>query len=98
MALTHRLHELDLLTEWGYRHNCVQLSRLGYRSTEPGGIPRESSQLLGKVLAQARQQGETPAVIAEALGIGVDELQAHMFGLTLMPVSSRVPLGPPNPG
>jgi Zn-dependent peptidase ImmA (M78 family)/DNA-binding XRE family transcriptional regulator len=98
MALTHRLQELDLLTEWGYRHNCVQLSRLGYRSSEPGGIPRESSQLLAKVLAQARQQGETPAVIAEALGIAVDELQAHMFGLTLMPVSSRGRPGQPNPG
>jgi Zn-dependent peptidase ImmA (M78 family)/DNA-binding XRE family transcriptional regulator len=97
MALTHRLQELDLLTEWGYRHNCVQLSRLGYRSSEPGGIPRESSQLLAKVLAQARQQGETPSVIAEALGIAVEELQEHMFGLTLMPVSNRGRAGQPNP-
>jgi len=42
MALTHRLHELDLLTEWGYRTACVQLSRLGYRYGEPRGIERES--------------------------------------------------------
>jgi len=91
MALTHRLHELDLLTEWGYRNNCVHLSRLGYRNKEPGGIPRESSQLLAKVLGQARQQGETPAVIARAVGISVDELQAHMFGLTLMPVRRTLP-------
>jgi Zn-dependent peptidase ImmA (M78 family)/lambda repressor-like predicted transcriptional regulator len=89
MALTHRLHELDLLTEWGYRTNCVQLSRLGYRSAEPGGIARESSQLLAKVLAQARQQGETPAHIANAIGIDVGELQAHLFGLALVPVRGR---------
>lgn len=88
MALTHRLHELDLITEWGYRSSCVQLSRLGYRSAEPGGITRESSQLLAKVLAQARAQGETPSVIAQAVGISVDELHTHMFGLTLMQIRS----------
>ena len=88
MALTHRLYELSLLTDWGYRDGCVQLSRLGYRSSEPGGITRESSQLPAKVLAQARQQGETPAAIAEAVGIDVAELHAHMFGLALMPVRS----------
>jgi hypothetical protein len=54
MALTHRLDELSLLTEWGYRTACVNLSRLGYRSGEPVGIPHESSQLLAKVLRVLR--------------------------------------------
>ena len=35
MALAHRLHELGLLTEWGYHTACVQLSRLGYRRPGP---------------------------------------------------------------
>ena len=60
MALAHRLHELDLLTEWGYRTACVQLARLGYRSSEPRGIERESSQLLAKVFRAVRDGGETP--------------------------------------
>jgi len=34
MALTHRLHELDLLTDWGYRTACVDLSRRGYRTSD----------------------------------------------------------------
>jgi len=59
MALTHRVQELGLLTEWGYRTACVQLSRLGYRRSEPKGIPRESSQLLAKVLRSARDEGDT---------------------------------------
>jgi Zn-dependent peptidase ImmA (M78 family)/DNA-binding XRE family transcriptional regulator len=83
MALTHRLHELDLLTEWGYRTACVQLSRLGYRRAEPGGIPRETSQLLAKVFRSVREEGKTPSSIATELGISTEELHSHVFGLAL---------------
>jgi len=89
MALTHRLHELDLLTEWGYRSACVQLSRLGYRRSEPDGIQRESSQLLAKVFRSIRDDGETPARIADAIGISMDEVRAHVFGLTLTAISGE---------
>ena len=103
MALTHRLHELDLLTEWGYRTACVQLSRLGYRRAEPEGIARESSQLLAKVFRAARSDGETAATIAAAIGISASELQAHVFGLTLTPVAggaltAHLPAGPRRSG
>lgn len=50
MAMTHRLHELHLLSDWQYRSVCVTLSDQGYRSTEPGGIIPETSQLLRKVM------------------------------------------------
>jgi Zn-dependent peptidase ImmA (M78 family)/DNA-binding XRE family transcriptional regulator len=86
MALTHRLHELDLLTDWGYRTACVQLGQLGYRRAEPEGIPRESSQLLGKVFRSLRAEGIRPAAIAADIGITADELRAHVFGLTLTAV------------
>ena len=98
MALTHRLHELDLLTEWGYRTACVQLSRLGYRSSEPGGIPRESSQLLDKVFRSIRAEGETPADMATAIGITSEELQAHVFGLTLTAVTGAQNAAQPGRG
>ncbi|SRR6266487_3415503 len=83
MALTHRLYELDLLTDWGYRTICVQLSRLGYRRSEPQGIQRESSQLLSKVFRSVREDGDTPAMIAAAIGIIRHELQDHFSGLTM---------------
>lgn len=86
MALTHRLHELELLTDWGYRAACVQLGRLGYKRAEPAGIPRETSQLLGKVLARLRAEGMTPARIAASLGISPAELRSHVFALTLTAV------------
>jgi Zn-dependent peptidase ImmA (M78 family)/DNA-binding XRE family transcriptional regulator len=86
MALTHRLHELDLLTDWGYRTACVQLGRLGYRRAEPRGIPRESSQLLGKVFGEVRAEGLKPSAIAADIGISGAELHGHVFGMTLTAV------------
>lgn len=82
MALTHRLHELELTTEWGYRDACVQLSRMGYRRGEPhGAIVPETSQVLTKVFKSLREQGIGPADVAAELNISVDELNRHVFGL-----------------
>lgn len=50
MAMTHRLHELDLLSDWQYRSTCITLSERGYRKTELDGIVPETSQLLRKVM------------------------------------------------
>ena len=83
LALTHRLHELSLLTEWGYRTACVNLSRLGYRTAEPGGIPREDSQLLTKVLRALRDDGITPSQVAAEIAISAGELNSHLFGLAV---------------
>jgi Zn-dependent peptidase ImmA (M78 family) len=81
MALTHRLRELNLTTDWEYRQACVQLSRLGYRSKEPGGIIRESSQVLSKVLQAVREDYGSTAKVAQDLNIHPDELGEHIFGL-----------------
>ncbi|HUC56768.1 MAG TPA: XRE family transcriptional regulator [Streptosporangiaceae bacterium] len=94
LALAHRLYELNLLTEWGYRAACVQLAQWGYRRAEPEGIERESSQLLAKVFRSAREHGESMAKVAAAVGISADELRAHVFGLTL----TTVPGGLLDPG
>lgn len=81
MALTHRLHELSQITDWEYRQACIQLSRLGYRRSEPGGISRESSQLLQKVFRFTREDLGTIAHIARELHISMEELSEHVFGL-----------------
>ena len=101
MALTHRLHELDLITEWGHRTACVDLSRRGYRTSEPGGIARETSPLLDTVFRTLRAEGITPADIARDLHITVAELNRHVFGLIPTAVSgatvesARTPPGRP---
>ncbi|MEU3611566.1 XRE family transcriptional regulator [Streptomyces sp. NPDC006872] len=81
MALTYRLHEMNLLTDWAYRTVAKQLSQMGYRRSEPGGINRESSQLLAKAFEALRPQGVTVKEIAEAIDVFPDELNDYVFGL-----------------
>jgi len=95
MALTHRLHELDLLTDWGYRTACVDLSRRGYRTSEPGGITRETSPLLDSVLQAVRADGSAPADIARDLHLTVAELNRHVFGLVPTAIDGGTTLTPP---
>ena len=52
MALTHRLYEIGLSSDWHYRNASIELGRLGYRSGEPQGIQRESSQVFTKVFSR----------------------------------------------
>lgn len=82
MAMVHRANELGLMTEWSYRTTCTQLARMGFRRSEPGGMPRESSQLLTKVMQELRSTGRGVADVATDIGITSDEVHAHMFGLT----------------
>jgi Zn-dependent peptidase ImmA (M78 family) len=95
LALTHRLHELGLLTEWGYRTACVSLSRLGFRRAEPGGIPHETSQLLSKVFRALRDDGVPPRRIARDLAMSVAELNSHVFGLVPTALPGGTPDAPP---
>ena len=83
MALAHRLHELHLVSEWRYRDLCIELSRRGYRRTEPDGVAHEISQALGKVLRALRSSGVSAEDIAADLGWRLEDLHALVFGLTL---------------
>ena len=76
-----RLTIAGLAKQQGYRTACVDLSRRGYRTSEPGGIARETSPLLATVFAALRAEGITPADIARDLHITVAELNRHVFGL-----------------
>ncbi|WP_432112752.1 helix-turn-helix domain-containing protein [Streptomyces sp. S1] len=84
MALTYRMHDLGLLTDWQYRSTCAELSRLGYRSDEPEGMgQRETSQVLTKVFTALRTKGIRPATVAAELGLTGEEMNRLLFGLTL---------------
>ncbi|NUV82752.1 ImmA/IrrE family metallo-endopeptidase [Streptomyces sp. CAI-155] len=88
MALTYRLHDLGLLTDWQYRSTCAELSRLGYRSAEPESMgERETSQVLTKVFAALRTKGVKPSAVAAELGLTSEEMNKLLFGLTLTTVA-----------
>lgn len=85
MAMTHRLHELHLLSDWQHRSTCMTLSEQGYRSTEPGGIIPETSQLLRKVMF-----GSTSKVSVSEAASALDLHQADVrdFIRDLVPVTA----------
>ncbi|MCM9080084.1 XRE family transcriptional regulator [Streptomyces spororaveus] len=84
MALTYRMHDLGLLTDWQYRSACTELSQRGYRKAEPEGMKkRETSQVLTKVFQGLRSTGMKPAAVAAELGLTSDEMNKMLFGLTM---------------
>lgn len=83
-AMAHRLHALERLSDWAYRQDCVHLTQRGYRSGEPGGLPRERSRVFSVMLSTLAQQGSGPTEIADELGLDVGMLHDLLFGQFVM--------------
>lgn len=88
MALTHRLHELGVTSDWAYTSTCRRLSQLGYRSGEPdaSAVARESSRLLQQAFSLLRERGIKQSDVASALHVQVKTLKELLFGLTMTSV------------
>jgi Zn-dependent peptidase ImmA (M78 family) len=85
-ALAHRLHALNLLSDWHYRTICIEIAQRGYKRAEPNSIPRETSQLLQKVFQALRDEGLTKPAIAKQLHLDATELDSLVFGLVMTQV------------
>jgi Zn-dependent peptidase ImmA (M78 family) len=83
---TYRMRKLGMLTEYQYRALFIEISRQGYRQTEPGGISAETSQVLDKVFKALAEEGISKRDVAAELAIMPDDLNQAIFGLTLLPV------------
>ena len=88
-SLICRAHDLSLLSDWQYRSSMIDIGRCGYRTDEPDSMPRETSQVFGKVFKALRQQDVTLGHIAAELGLPSDELSNVVFGLTLTVLEGR---------
>jgi hypothetical protein len=86
LALTYRLHDIGMLSDWHYRTTCIELGQRGYRTDEPQGTIRETSQLLEKVFRLLRKKGVSRADIAAELCIGTDDINDFIFGLAMTAV------------
>ena len=83
MAMTHRLHELHLMSDWQYRSTCITLSERGFRREEPGGITPETSQLLRKVLYGSTARLSFKAA-ADELDLTASEIRSYARDLVPM--------------
>lgn len=82
-ALARRLSDLDLLSEWQYRQFCIAISARGWRTEEPNGAPRETSQIWQKVMHSMRGDGSSLSDVARELHIPTKDLEALVFQLVL---------------
>ncbi len=82
-ALCHRLHAVDMLTDWQYRQLYIEISRNRFRVEEPNPAPRETSLVLPAIFSALHEEGFTRPKIARELAIPEDELECLMFGLTM---------------
>jgi Zn-dependent peptidase ImmA (M78 family)/transcriptional regulator with XRE-family HTH domain len=96
-ALTHRLHQLEVLSDWHYRMLWIEIGDKGYRTNEPEPrVSRETSQILNKVFAALRKEGCTKADMARELHVHPQDLDTLVFGLAMMPLGdvSGIPARP----
>lgn len=92
-ALNYRLHELQLTTDWQYRALCIQIAKSGYRTKEPEEAPRETSQVLAKVLTALHEDGISRNRLASELSIYPTELDQLLFGLVMTGIEGGRPRG-----
>lgn len=80
-ALNYRLHSLNLTTEWINRNLCIQIAQAGYRTQEPLGIARETSQVLEKVFVALKREGLGKSDIARDIRLTTYEIDELTYGL-----------------
>ena len=78
-ALTRRLKDLGLITEWHYRTLNIEMSKKGFLRNEPEGIDREKSALLSNILKQLWNKGITQEQISRELNIAIDDFESLVF-------------------
>lgn len=82
-ALLHRLWRMKIVTtEHQYRSLCIDLSRRGYRSSEPVGIEREISTVWKQVFSSLWTDKITKEDVARELRIPLDELEGLIANMT----------------
>jgi Zn-dependent peptidase ImmA (M78 family)/transcriptional regulator with XRE-family HTH domain len=81
MAMARRLENLSIVSEWQYKSICIELTKRGYRKSEPIGIDRETSPVWRSILAQLWSERVTKNDIAETLNLPLDELEGLIWNL-----------------
>ncbi|PHM67538.1 XRE family transcriptional regulator [Xenorhabdus stockiae] len=96
-ALVKRTFDVGLSTEWHHRQLCIELSRRGFRTTEPEGMEvREKSMILDKVFTSFRNSGVKRIDILNQLHLPLDEMRAftfeHSFFMAAINGNSNAPI------
>lgn len=77
-ALNYALHKAEIIRDWQYKMNCIEISRYG-RSREMEPMQHETSQIWAKVLTALWQKGISLSRIAADLYVPEEELGKMLF-------------------
>jgi Zn-dependent peptidase ImmA (M78 family) len=73
-ALARRALTLGVISDWQYRNIMVEMSALGYRTTEPEAVARETPRGMASIIDQLQQHhGLSAAEAARVAGLTPDE-------------------------
>jgi Zn-dependent peptidase ImmA (M78 family) len=64
-ALAHRAHGLGAVSDWQYRQLQIEMSALGYRTSEPSPLTPERPAALPRIVKGLTQRGYTAADLAQ---------------------------------
>jgi Zn-dependent peptidase ImmA (M78 family) len=84
-ALVYRLHKLGVISDWKNRDYFIEIGRRGYRTCEPEGIERETSDVWKKVMTSLWKEGVTQWDLAQDLFIPENEVSGLLFGMLKLP-------------
>lgn len=77
-----------VISDWHYKMLFVEMSKRGYRVSEPDGAAREASLVLPKLLSSLYQQDRmTRAAIADKLALPLTDLEDLLFSLVMTGVN-----------
>lgn len=90
-AMTYRMHELGIMSKWTYQNLFMDISRRGWRTSEPYATRNETSQIWQKVFSQLRKESVGVETLAANLCVPVEELVKLVFGLVTVGLPSGRP-------
>lgn len=79
-ALLRRARDLGTITDAQYRALNIEMSRSGYRTSEPVEVPRETPALVQRIIGQRMDAGETLAGLAASARMSENEFRALYLG------------------
>jgi Zn-dependent peptidase ImmA (M78 family) len=77
-ALLRRANTLGITSDWQYRSLAVEMSSLGYRTSEPADLEPEMPTAVTSLVNQLLQQGHNVEELASATYLHTDEF-THLY-------------------
>lgn len=90
MALIVQMKTVGVLSEWQYKSLIIEASKMGLRTKEIDGIPRETSKLIQNIIESLKSKGISVSDIANELNLPLDEVTSLLFMFGVVSGSNKV--------